>query len=217
MGDKKLIVLGAGIVGFLIAFYLVFYFREVMDKGFEESPVVKESEKKMHDYEKWVEYNSKLTHFRARFPEAPQTDAQAISIAGKDSTKAALNVFVSEMPDQSTLMIKVTRFPDDYQVKNVKFQLDETMNAILNANKQNVLRDYLETTWQGHKALNFEVQNETIRILAKSIFANNAIYTLIYAATIGNYDAKIFENFLEGFVITTDFKAPKKTVSFLRT
>ena len=49
MGDKKLIVLGAGIVGFLIAFYLVFYFREVMDKGFEESPVVKESEEKSKD------------------------------------------------------------------------------------------------------------------------------------------------------------------------
>jgi len=208
MSDKKLIVLGAGIVGFLLAFYLVFFARQVIDEGFRESPIVKESEEKIHDYENWVEYTSKLSHFQAYFPEQPQAKAKAIPISGEDNVDAGLNIFVSELPDQSTLMIKVTRFPNIYKVKDVKFQLDETMNAILNANKRNVLRDFDPTTWQEHQALNFSIQNQEIRIMAKSIYANHAIYTLVYAAMIDQFDPEVFEKFLERFVITTDFKTP---------
>jgi len=206
MGDKKLIVLGAGIVGFLIAFYLVFYFSQVVEQGgFEESPVVKESEQKVRDFGDWVEYTSKLSRFRASFPELPQTDSKAINIPGEDNVKAALHLFVSELPDQSTIMIKVTRFPEDYQVNDVTFQLKETMNEILNANKQNVLRDILETTWQEKPALNFEIQNREIRLMAKSVYANHSIYTIIYAARIAEFDQRVFDHFLETFVITTDF------------
>ena len=209
MNDKKLIVLGAGIIGFIVVFYLVFFAKEWIDDGFDESPAVKKSEEEIHDYDKWVEYTSKLSHFQAYFPEAPKTDAKAITIAGEDKIKAGLNLFISELQDQSTLMVKVTRFPNDYKVKNVNFQLKETMNAILTANNRNVLRDIRETTWQGHDALNFGIENLEIRIEAKSIFANNAIYTLVYATMIDRFDPKVFENFLERFVITTDFKAPK--------
>lgn len=207
MKDKYLITLGVGIIVFLGLFYLVFYAREIMRTGFEEPPVVKESEAKLHDPEKWVEYRSGLTHFRAYFPNQPKTDAQAVSIAGEDTLKAGLNVFVAEMPDQSTLMVKVLRFPDDYTIKDVGFQLNETMNTILNAARDNTLRDIKNTDWQGHQALNFAIQNQQIRIQAKSIYANRSIYTVIYAARIDNFDSRVFQDFLERFVITTDFKS----------
>ncbi|NGX58358.1 MAG: hypothetical protein K940chlam3_01265 [Chlamydiae bacterium] len=204
MSDKRIIIFGAGIIGFLVLFFLVFFAKQQIDRGFGESPEEEKYEKIVRTFANWKEFTSQLSKFRAYFPEVPLTDSKAIGVAGEDNVKAALNIFVAELPDQTALMVKVVRFPDDYQVKDVKFQLNETMNDILNAKNRNVLRNIGEVIWNGHKALNFSIQNLQIRIEAKSIFANNSIYTLVYVTQIDNFDDEVFENFLKNFALTED-------------
>lgn len=200
MNDKKIIIFGIGVVVILVIFYIAYFVKEQFEEGFSQTKKEKKENEYVQNFNNWVDYNSKLTHFTAKFPSLPETSAQAVSIAGADkNVKGALNIFVSQLSDQTLLMVKVLRFPKDFQVKDAQFQLKAAMNDILTAKKNNVLRNIRQTTWEGNEALDYSIMNNELRVDAKSIYANHAIYTLVYANSVGNFDTNVFDFFVNHF------------------
>ena len=208
MEDKRIKVLGIGIIGFLALFLLIYVGKSQLEESYKLLPGDVETEKLEHDYDSWSEYTSTLNNFRAQFPTQPQVDSKKTSVPGDDDKEAALDVYVSAMPDGSFLMIQVLRYPPDHSVTDVDRALRSVMGHMINLNPNNILRNDHETKFQDQPALNYTIENPESRIEGTSIYANNAIYTLIYAAKPQVYEPDVFEHFTRQFVITTDFQSP---------
>ncbi len=151
---------------------------------------------------------SENDYFRAYFPNPPEYDSKKVKISNKKDIDGALDVFISRLPDETLLMVRVLRYPKGYRVPDIQKALKSTMADLLNANNQNILRDISESSFQNHPTIDFSIQNPNVRIDGTSFFANNSVYSLIYASSPSTFERSVFEHFISEFVLTTDFKSP---------
>jgi hypothetical protein len=208
MESKRLRVLGIGIVIFLLLFMLLYIGKYQLEDSYKLLPGDVETEKIEQDTGAWREFNSRISHFRAYFPTMPTQDTTRIAIPDEEDKEAALDIYLSNLPDGSFLMVRVIRYPEDYKVKDVEEALRKTMGDLVNLDERNILRDVHDTTFHERQAIDFSIENPDTRIEATSIYSNNSIYTLIYAARPQVYEPAVLEHFKERFVLTTDFDSP---------
>ncbi len=208
MDDKKLKILGVGIIGFLLLFFLLWIGKSQLEDSYKTLPGNVGSKKQENDYSKWKEYTSQNDYFRAYFPHLPEYDTKKVRVSDKKDIDGALDVFISRLQNGTLLMVRVMRYPKNYLVPDIGKALKETMDDLLNANNQNILRNMSQSSFQNHQSINFSIQNPSARIDGTSFFANNSVYSLIYASNPSTFERSVFDHFLSEFVLTTDFKSP---------
>lgn len=190
--DRKLIIAGAGIVGFLFVFYLIVF----TQSGLENSSNSLSSKDVELRYSSWQPFTSERDHFSAAFPTLPQEASHAIHVPGTED-KAVLNMFVSESPNGTIVSVRVVTYPKGE--KNPEDIMKQTMEGMMAANEESVLRDIREDDFRGHTALEFAIQNPDVHILGQSFFKEDTEYTLIYLSRLDQFDEEIFKHFVKTF------------------
>ncbi len=193
--DRKILVAGVGIVGFLFVFYLIVF----TQTGAEGESQAGKASVKDEIFSAWKPFTSEKNHFSALFPLLPQKVSHAVTTPGS-AQKATLTMYVSESPNGTVLSVRVVKYSEEE--KDVMDLMKLTMNSMMEAHSESVLRDIRENTFLGNPGLEFSIQDPEIRIMAQSFFKDNAQYSLIYISKLDSFDEDIFRHFVSSFKLT---------------
>ena len=160
---------GALIAVVLVLLGLLFIWQKpTKDKAVAKS-VMKE------EFADWHLYSSPNDSFKVFFPTLPQN--ASTTVTDKETQKPlTYNTFVAEKPDGTTFIVNVITLsdnpPDDIKV------LKKLVDQMVLANKDNHLSDVKEGNWHQYKSLDFLIDNNDVKVLAKAFKKGNRIYVI---------------------------------------
>ncbi len=146
----------------------------------------------------WREFTSGVNGFTVFLPDYPQHASQAVSIP-KTNKKRKYEMYAAEKVDGTVFMISVIAYPSQIDLSNPTEVSAEIINEIVQKNPNNHLEKADRSIYQGHEAVDFQIQNPERKVSGKLIFVGRLLYLLTYIAKNEAYSADEYNHFLDTF------------------
>jgi len=151
------------------------------------------------NFEDWHLYTSPSESFKVFFPSLPQNASSTVTDKETQKPKT-YNTYVSQKPDGTAFVINVITFPEEGG--NEEKFLNDLVNELVQANKDNELVDLKNGEFRKLKAVDFAINNHDVTIHGKAIKKGRHIYLISMMKKGDQPDPNEYLFFINSFEVT---------------
>ncbi len=152
------------------------------------------------DTSAWKEFNSPIGQFRAEFPTYPNHETESIEVPNTQLT-LKYDSYTSEEVNGTIYIIGFTTYGFEIDTSNPENNLEDALNGMLISTQGNKLVSSNLTYFDGYRALDFLVQNNTIFLKGRGIMVGQTLYQLMVGYESKNYSENNYNKFINSFTI----------------
>jgi hypothetical protein len=154
-------------------------------------------------FEDWVEFTPSDGKFNVKLPVLPQKATDTVT---DPETKQMRHyeMYVSQTNEGTLYLVSLITFQDLLAIEKQEQLLTETMNGMVEANSQNVLKTSKIEESKNLKTLIFTVENPTNIIDAKAFISGKILILLAMIAPKDHFDPKAGDFFFNSFKIVSE-------------
>lgn len=153
-----------------------------------------------NNFEDWHLYNSPNNHFQVFFPSLPQNASSTLTDKVSKKPKT-YNTYVSQKPDGTTFIINVITLPEGSDKVDEAVILNQFISELVEASKDNQLKDKREGEFHKQKAVDFLIGNKDVNVVGKAFKKGRELYILSVMTQGKEPDPAEFLFFLNSFQI----------------
>jgi hypothetical protein len=146
----------------------------------------------------WREFISTASGFKVSVPDYPQQASQAVPIPNTNK-KRKYKMYASEKVDGTVFMISVITYPSVADLSPPAVVVEELISEMVGKNPNNHLEKITHTTFKGHEAVDFVIQNPERKVDGKVVVIGKVLYLLTYIAKNQNFSEDDYKHFIETF------------------
>ncbi len=164
-----------------------------------ESPATALHEEK---FETWHEFNAPSSNFKAKLPILPQHATERLTDP-KTKNVRDYDMYVSEKENGTIFMISLITFLDKSSTYNPDMLLTNIMNDMVAANANNKLKYQKMGSYQGHRSLDFSIENDQATIDVNAFIVDSTLYLLTMISKAEHHNPEEFKYFINSFELKT--------------
>ena len=151
----------------------------------------------------WKEFNSADGGFRILFPDYPQREESDIKVPNSDIT-LKLIYYIDDKGADGAYLASFTQYPENTDVSQPKINLENALNGTMAANEGNKLISSTYSELQNNPALDFVIQNDSIKYTNKGkiVLVGKKIYQIAVVQGSDKLDDNSFNKFISSFQLT---------------
>lgn len=149
-------------------------------------------------YNLWKDYSPESKEFHVTLPTIPNVTSQS-ALDYRTSKKKLYKIFISEQLDSSLYVITTISFAEDNKPENDLHVLENTIADVVAQGVNNQLKSAVETTYQGRKAVRFEIESDVNHISGIAFIYQNKLYLLTRISKLNKVNEDEFNRFISSF------------------
>lgn len=152
-------------------------------------------------YAEWKEFTAPSGNFKGIFPLTPKQ----LSESSQDPRSHAMrryNIYIAEQLDSTVYMVTTINFTEKFNPEQDSHILANTIADMVASNAQNTLVSTTEETFQGRKALKFNIDNgKAHHIIGLTFVADKTLFIITRISKNEKNSDEDFDHFVKGFTI----------------
>lgn len=164
----------------------------IIDSGGKANNDAKEA------YNLWKDYSPESKEFHVSLPTVPNVTSQS-ALDNRTAKKKHYKIFLSEQLDSSLYVITAISFGPDNKPENDIHILENTVADMVAQGVNNQLKSAIETTFQGRKAVKFEIESDENHISGIAFVYKNKLYLLTRISKLDKVNEEEFNRFISSF------------------
>jgi len=152
----------------------------------------------------WKDFTAEEGYFTVKFPNMPQTAKAADTSKFKNVDMVVkYNVYAALARDGSTFLVKRIEYPEVFSLPDQELIFDDVQNEMLKNNAGSSLISSQDTTFQGERARDIQIQAIGFVIKSRAFFVKNTLYILTVMDRTPENIEEDFQVFTRSFSLLT--------------